>query len=133
MKKLLFVLAIAAVGFNACSKEEAKDPIVGYWKGTEIVSANVVKNNAFVINADGTLKYYYMDTGTDTSRATIKANGSYTLTNSVFKAYIYQTDGLTIRFSYTATANGSVTKLLNGTWGRGTSFTDGGAFAADKQ
>jgi hypothetical protein len=134
MKKIFIALAAIAF-FAACKKSNDNKPAptaAGYWKGTETYSGTNY-SNAFVLNGDGTLKYYF-NYNVDTARAFIKARpGRYELVNNKFKAIIYQENSTAIRFSYEGTINSGLTKVENGTWGDYNSTTDGGRFNIDKQ
>jgi hypothetical protein len=136
MKRMLMMVAVIAV-FAACKKSNDNDTpaaptAAGYWKGSETYTGTNYRN-AFVLNTDGTLKYYF-NYNVDTATAFIKARaGKYELVNNKFKAIIYQENSTAVRFSYEGTINSSLTKVENGTWGDYNSISDGGTFYMDKQ
>jgi major membrane immunogen (membrane-anchored lipoprotein) len=137
MKRILFYAIVAVSILTACKKSDDIKPtptIVGFWKGKESSSSSNGLNTiniALVLKDDGKVKYYY-NFSTDTAASMFKANGTYEFRDNLFKALIYNSDG-TIGYSYVATVNSEVTKTSNGTWGKKTSFTDGGTFYLDKQ
>jgi hypothetical protein len=140
MKKLMTCLLVVTL-FMACKKSDDNDTpaapaptptAAGYWKGSETYTGTNYRN-AFVLNADGTLKFYF-NYNVDTATALIRARtGKYELLNSKFKAIIYEANSTAVRFSYEGTINSSLTKVENGTWGDYNSVSNGGTFYMDKQ
>jgi hypothetical protein len=136
MKKMFMMAAIVTI-LIACKKSDAPPPAptaVGYWKGSETEpggTANLA--NAFILKADGSLKYYYRY-NVDTANAFFKTTGKYELVNNTFKAIIYiSNNSTTIAYTYQGTINSGLTKVENGTWGFENNITNGGKFYIDKQ
>jgi hypothetical protein len=134
MKHSFTLLMVIVVLFTACKKDK-QDPAptaVGYWKGSEATTLGSNYTNAFVLNADGTLKYYY-NYNVDTATATFKSAGKYELVNNTFKAIIYLSNLSTmISYTYEGTINSGLAKVENGTWGFNNNNTNGGTFYIDK-
>jgi hypothetical protein len=134
MKKMFMMAAIVTI-LIACKKSDDAPPAptaVGYWKGSETESGLANLANAFILKADGSLKYYYRY-NVDTANAIIKTTGKYELVNNTFKAIIYQSNSTTIAYTYQGTINSGLTKVENGTWGFENNITNGGKFYIDKQ
>jgi hypothetical protein len=135
MKKMFMMAAIVTI-LIACKKSDDAPPAptaVGYWKGSETEpggTANLA--NAFILKADGSLKYYYRY-NVDTAYAIFKTTGKYELVNNTFKAIIYNSNSTTIAYTYQGTINSGLTKVENGTWGFENNITNGGKFYIDKQ
>jgi hypothetical protein len=134
MKKMFMMAAIVTI-LIACKKSDDAPPAptaVGYWKGSETNgTANLA--NAFILKADGSLKYYYRY-NVDTANAFFKTTGKYELVNNTFKAIIYNSNNsTTIAYTYQGIINSGLTKVENGTWGYGNNITNDGKFYIDKQ
>jgi hypothetical protein len=135
MKYSLTLLMAITLIFSACKKDKPEQvpTAAGYWKGSENTTLGTNYTNAFVLNADGTLKYYY-NYNVDTATATFKSAGKYELVNNKFKAIIYLSNLSTmISYTYEGAINSGLTKVENGTWGYGNKTTGGGEFYIDKQ
>ncbi|MFM2283688.1 MAG: hypothetical protein RL222_1192 [Bacteroidota bacterium] len=134
MKKTIYLAVLfLVIGMTATScKKDETDPVtvVGFWQGKY---SNVSTPTTFsfgyaaLLRSDGTCRFF---SSTDTTTAS-KAEGTYSLTGSTLNAtYTYISPG-SGTYSVTATVN-SVNAYMEGTWGSGTSTTNGGSFFLHK-
>jgi hypothetical protein len=134
MKKIMFfaVVIISSVLFlSACKKDAAINyPIEGLWVGKYGVGTSAATNGySMVLEAGGT---FVIADGASiaVAPASSRATGTYTINGSTFKGtYKYHSSG-----TYSLQANfNSSGKLESGTWGIGTSVTDGGTWFMDRK
>ena len=103
---------------------------VGLWKGKYGGGTNYPTNGyAMLFRNNGTFRVFG---GTDTLIATLKGEGTYTVSNgtTINGSYTYPDDGGT--YSISATLNSNNT-FLEGTWGNAPSNSNGGMFFMVKQ
>ncbi|HEX2628947.1 MAG TPA: hypothetical protein VHM26_08045 [Chitinophagaceae bacterium] len=113
---IIIVLSMLLVTITSCQKDKTEEPFsaTGYWNG------GVNQINAFIYNnANGTARFYAYVTGYDTSKATMKMAGSYTVNNGLYYAKFWHiTGGVgdTSRFEATTASAGTMTGkfMLNG-------------------
>lgn len=116
---LILLLAIVASFVTACKDDETPSPdVTGYWVGNYTSGVNVY-TYAALFRSNGTVRVF---NNSDTASAG-KAEGTYTVTDSVRATYTYIV-GSDV-YSFAAKLNDAATVMI-GTWGEGTSTTVGG-------
>lgn len=131
MKKTFLILATLVLFFaSSCKKDKDETPkpsILGFWKGKYGNSTSYPSlGYAFLFRNNGTVRIF---NNLDTAAA-IKAEGTYTVSGTtVTTNYTYSTS---LSYSTSATIDNNMT-FQEGTWGNGTSTTDGGRFFIVKQ
>lgn len=125
---ICLVFAFVVVGLTSCKKDEVEAPsIQGYWEGKYGDASGYPSIFfAFVIKSDGTAEVY--SGGADTA-SSAKGKGNYTfLDNKLNLTYNYSGSNV---FNATATTTSAFT-MIEGTWGTGASYSNGGKFFMGK-
>lgn len=130
--KIVFIVFFAVNILFACkTKDKTPAPtIVGFWKGLYgYGTATPDIPYAFLFRQNSTVRTFARNTDTALAQ---KAEGTYSVTGtSVQTTYMYL-PALDDQSSTTGTATENFSSMT-GTWGSGTSRTDGGTFNLTKQ
>lgn len=124
----MMVLTIAILAACKKSNDTPANSVTGFWMGKYggITGYPSIGYN-FLFRKDGTVRVY---TGNDTSGGS-KAEGTYAVLGSTITTkYTYLVGAST--YSASASVNNKYS-FMEGTWGTGTSTTDGGRFFIVRQ